>query len=869
MSSKSVKGVIIPRHDTAINWSMATNFIPKKGELIVYDIDTTTYDKTVTIGGKSYPVKSSDKVRFKFGDGETNVNVLPFATTEVDLTGYATEEWVREYVRKNPGGTVEGVSEEWVRNYVDNLNIVAYVDEREVIGNNIELPDVYPIQSESTSLKIISKNRVKYLTEIANDTEVIVTATNDDGIKVSGSPGTQIEKHIKVSTIDLTTPGKYTISVDGTSNDTPNKKCYIKYNLQRVSDTNTETLREYTQLTIDEPITIDTNELNCNRIDLCVYLYAGISTVNYSNSFKVQVEYGEVATNCTPPKSETNIASKSIHIYERNLYINGMPNTITSPTIYVNGTIVEDSNSIGLHYIKGIMTDDYTISFNDSEIKTPLLNGDKFTLIYNVSNTDGNIINPQVVYGHTDCEKYETTNKIVVESDSNGVCTIDNLKYPYCFMSLPYDDNEGYTLQLKYDTALSRNWTEKQLGVIDRRLVQLEENTTPEVDLSSKMDKFGEVEKDETANKVSVNVETAELEFKHIIGGGSFAEYSIHTSDDGMEINSEGRPININASIGVIVNDNVTITNDGVLLPDIYYSQLDGNNAISKKQFESELSIANGFKMDKFGEVNPSDTYNIITSNGKGLSLVYSDGDGSYEMDSSYIGIDKDKLSMIAPKLDIYATNDIEMHMNGSLIIGSENLSLSEDTLQIHTDTHLYNPTYSYIDVTSIEDPRIIPNKKYVDEQVNQVNNYVNSMYGAPQTVESSGDNTPYSGTLLTETLLNGVKKDIIRVTFSDKGYFNLGSQNDCYNVLKTLNLPEVNNYIDKTIYFINGTMNAFFEDFHNNYISPSTHFNIVNGVLICEYVVSGYRPTELAGNSVQLRGDCDNVVLNIEVIYS
>ena len=82
MAIKQVKGVSVPRHDTAINWSKAINFIPKKGELIVYDADTSSYTETITIGTTQCIVESSDKVRFKFGDGASNVNILPFATTE-------------------------------------------------------------------------------------------------------------------------------------------------------------------------------------------------------------------------------------------------------------------------------------------------------------------------------------------------------------------------------------------------------------------------------------------------------------------------------------------------------------------------------------------------------------------------------------------------------------------------------------------------------------------------------------------------------------------------------------------------------------------------------------------------------------------
>ena len=58
------------KHDTEANWQKATGFIPKMGELIVYDIDST------------YGYE-----RFKIGDGATNVNSLPFADAhKVDQT---------------------------------------------------------------------------------------------------------------------------------------------------------------------------------------------------------------------------------------------------------------------------------------------------------------------------------------------------------------------------------------------------------------------------------------------------------------------------------------------------------------------------------------------------------------------------------------------------------------------------------------------------------------------------------------------------------------------------------------------------------------------------------------------------------------
>ena len=63
---KNIKTRIQHKHDTEANWNKATGFIPKIGELIVYDAD----------GTYSYP-------RFKVGDGITSVVNLAFANEQV------------------------------------------------------------------------------------------------------------------------------------------------------------------------------------------------------------------------------------------------------------------------------------------------------------------------------------------------------------------------------------------------------------------------------------------------------------------------------------------------------------------------------------------------------------------------------------------------------------------------------------------------------------------------------------------------------------------------------------------------------------------------------------------------------------------
>ena len=62
MANTQIKTRIIHKHDTAANWELAVNFIPKQGEIIIYDKDSTyNYE------------------RFKIGDGATLVSALPFA----------------------------------------------------------------------------------------------------------------------------------------------------------------------------------------------------------------------------------------------------------------------------------------------------------------------------------------------------------------------------------------------------------------------------------------------------------------------------------------------------------------------------------------------------------------------------------------------------------------------------------------------------------------------------------------------------------------------------------------------------------------------------------------------------------------------
>lgn len=76
MSEKMFNTRIIHKHDIAENWAKATGFIPKIGELIIYDPD------------ENYAYS-----RIKIGDGTKTVGELSFID-EINISNYATYNYV-------------------------------------------------------------------------------------------------------------------------------------------------------------------------------------------------------------------------------------------------------------------------------------------------------------------------------------------------------------------------------------------------------------------------------------------------------------------------------------------------------------------------------------------------------------------------------------------------------------------------------------------------------------------------------------------------------------------------------------------------------------------------------------------------------
>lgn len=82
MIEKNINSRIIHKHDLEANWIKATNFIPKQGEIIIYDCEIDDNGNTLTLPANrttpyTYP-------RFKIGDGIKNVNDLSFSVSQFD-----------------------------------------------------------------------------------------------------------------------------------------------------------------------------------------------------------------------------------------------------------------------------------------------------------------------------------------------------------------------------------------------------------------------------------------------------------------------------------------------------------------------------------------------------------------------------------------------------------------------------------------------------------------------------------------------------------------------------------------------------------------------------------------------------------------
>ena len=137
-TEKNISSRIIHKHDIEANWNKAVNFIPKAGEIIIYDRDETY-----------------DYERFKIGDGETAVAVLPFGSIQSDWN--QNDETALDYVKNRTHWVDEG--------YVDFIPVQEFQFSTQMGVNISTVSELWPLVVGETYL--VTFDGVEYECECA------------------------------------------------------------------------------------------------------------------------------------------------------------------------------------------------------------------------------------------------------------------------------------------------------------------------------------------------------------------------------------------------------------------------------------------------------------------------------------------------------------------------------------------------------------------------------------------------------------------------------------------------------------------------------------------------------------------------------
>ena len=98
MANKTFQGRIIQKHDTKANWDKATNFVPLKGEIIIYDDlkKIKIGDGATKVGNLAF-INDLDTINGKYLPlvGGTMTGNLKVGSSSLETNGYVTGTWLK------------------------------------------------------------------------------------------------------------------------------------------------------------------------------------------------------------------------------------------------------------------------------------------------------------------------------------------------------------------------------------------------------------------------------------------------------------------------------------------------------------------------------------------------------------------------------------------------------------------------------------------------------------------------------------------------------------------------------------------------------------------------------------------------------
>lgn len=176
-SINSIKTRIIHKHDIEANWEKAENFIPLQGEIIIYDKDDTyTYE------------------RIKIGDGEHNVNVLPFIDAPDDDLSSTSSNTVKNsviYAALETKVTRNEDTEDFTTSLKNTINAnsvkLAGIEEGAQVNQNAFSTIAVKSSSSATAQNITADTVTDTLTLIAGNNITLTPSTSSDQITISAT----------------------------------------------------------------------------------------------------------------------------------------------------------------------------------------------------------------------------------------------------------------------------------------------------------------------------------------------------------------------------------------------------------------------------------------------------------------------------------------------------------------------------------------------------------------------------------------------------------------------------------------------------------------------------------------------------------
>lgn len=163
----TINSRIVQKHAYEAEWIAAADFVPRKGELIIYDAEVVDENNTAIPLPEDRNDFLYDYARFKIGDGQTKINDLPFATDNA-MKKYEVVNFSDDYPTKNQITALKGVTGTTYDLYVNNDN-----SDGPIVLTQAPMIDYEGYQYDTESHRPVS---CKLLTEhVANNSASIIS----------------------------------------------------------------------------------------------------------------------------------------------------------------------------------------------------------------------------------------------------------------------------------------------------------------------------------------------------------------------------------------------------------------------------------------------------------------------------------------------------------------------------------------------------------------------------------------------------------------------------------------------------------------------------------------------------------------------